>query len=106
MASKDAVVPTHDEASQPKESSLKNADKVSSPDISDAENHDPPVRSVSPQTPMVGTLTTGAGAHQPPDDPHIGADGRWYADVADARSASAGYLDEDALTDRYGKAKA
>jgi hypothetical protein len=106
MASNDkATVPTHPPADEPKESSLKQADRVSGPDISDAEVHDPPLRSVSPQTPLVGTLTVGAGAHTPPTDPHIGADGRWYADVADARAASVGYLGDDELDARFGKVK-
>ena len=99
-------VPTHAPADQPKESSLKEADKVSGPDISDAENHDPPLRSLSPQTPMVATLTTGAGQHEPPTDPHIGADGRWYADAEAARTASVGYMNDDELDGRFGKAKA
>lgn len=100
-----ATVPTHPPADQPKEGSLKEADKVSGPNIFDADNHDPPLRSLSPQAPMVGTLTTGAGEHMPTTDPHIGADGRWYADVQDARAASVGFLTEDELDDRYGKAK-
>lgn len=77
-------VPQHDEADQPKESSLKEADKRSDGYIGDAELQDEPVRSASPQEPMIGTLTVGAGAHEPPKDPHIGQDGRWYADTADA----------------------
>lgn len=100
-----ATVPTHEPADQPKESSLKEADKTSGPDIFDADHEDPPVRSGSPQTPLVATLTTGAGAHQPLTDPHFGADGRWYADVQDARSASVGFMTEVELDDRYGKAR-
>jgi len=102
---KTATVPAHAEAKQPAESSLKEADKTSGPDIFDAEHEDPPLRSGSPQTPLVGALAVGAGQHMPMTDPHFGADGRWYADVQDARAASHGFLSEDELDERYGKAR-
>jgi hypothetical protein len=85
---------------------VKEADKSSGPYIFDAEAHDPPVRTNRPETPIAQTLVEGAGKHMPPDDPHIGADGRFYADPADARTASVGYLNEDQLDERWGKAKA
>lgn len=107
MAEKTApgTVPTHPPVEVGKAKAVKQADKVSGPDIFDADTHDPPLRSHSPQAPLTATLTEGAGQHMPPTDPHIGADGRWYADVADARTASAGYLSDDELDARYGKAK-
>ena len=86
MATKDAknvnpdkdAPPIHEEAKQPTESSLKEADKVSGPYIGDADLIDPPVRSASPQEPMVGTLAVGAGKHEPNDDPHFDSEGRWH----------------------------
>ncbi len=87
----------HAEAKQPTEASLKNADSTSNPVPNDADVHDPPVRSVSPQEPMIQTLAVGAGAHEPVTDPHIGADGRWYADADEAKATrESGRLDETA----------
>jgi hypothetical protein len=104
--SKDAAqVPQHDNVEVGKAKAVKDADKKSGPDIHDAELNDSPLRSGSPQEPMTPTLTEGAGQHMPNKDPHFGADGRWYADVADARKASEGYMSEDDRVRVYGKAK-
>lgn len=56
--------------------SLKNADAVSGPGISDAELEDAPVRTGRPDVPVAVTLATGAGAHTPPDPDKVGPDGR------------------------------
>lgn len=106
-ASKDtaATVPTHAPVANDKAKPVKEADKKSGPDIHDAELNDAPLRSGSPQEPMVGTLTSGAGEHMPVTDPHFGADGRWYADTSDARAASVGHLSDEELTSRFGKAR-
>lgn len=61
---------------QPKESSLKEADKVSGPNIEDAEANDEPVRGAFPNSKLIGSLAVGAGKHDPPDSDLIGADGR------------------------------
>jgi len=106
MAESKGTVPTHDNVEVGKAKAVKEADKKSGPDIHDAELNDAPLRSGSPQEPMTPSLTEGAGQHMPVTDPHFGADGRWYADTADARSASVGYMSEDQLDDVYGKAKA
>lgn len=63
------------------------ADKVSEPNASDAKPQDPPVRTVDPQVPIAQTLAAGAGEHKPETDPHIGADGRFYADPDEAPKA-------------------
>lgn len=105
MAEDKGTVPTHAPVDNDKAKAVKQADKKSGPEIHDAELMDAPLRSGSPQEPLVATLTDGAGEHMPNTDPHFGADGRWYADPADARNASQGYMDEAALADRYGKAK-
>ena len=57
-----------------------NADKTSAPVDNDAKANQPPVRTNRPNVPIAQVLAAGAGAHEPPDDPHIGADGRWYAE--------------------------
>lgn len=67
-----------DVPNQPTVSSLKEADKVSGPNIEDAELVDEPVRSNRPDVPVIQTLKVGAGAHTPPTDPHFGPDGRFY----------------------------
>lgn len=64
----------------------KKADQESGPYIGDAEAHDPPVRTNRPEQPIAQTLASGAGAHEPVTDPHIGADGRYYADPEDAKN--------------------
>ena len=56
--------------------SLKNADAVSGPGISDAEMEDDPVRTGRPDVPVAVTLATGAGAHTPPDPDKVAPDGR------------------------------
>jgi hypothetical protein len=81
------------------------ADKTSMPNAADAKANDPPVRTNRPETPIAQSLADGAGRHLPPDDPHIGADGRFYADTADARAASVGYMSDADLDARFGKAK-
>jgi hypothetical protein len=71
------------------------ADTTSNPIPNDAEVQQPPVRTVDPQVPIAQVLAAGAGAHEPPNDPHIGADGRWYADVDEAKATfESGRLNE------------
>ncbi len=70
------------------------ADKTSAPVDNDAKANDPPVRTNRPDVPIAQVLASGAGAHEPPDDPHVGADGRYYADTDDAEATREGRLDE------------
>lgn len=63
-----------------------NADKTSNPVDNDAKSNQPPVRTNRPDVPIAQTLAAGAGAHEPETDPNIGADGRFYADKADAKA--------------------
>lgn len=71
------------------------ADTTSNPIPNDAQANDPPVRTNRPDVPIAQVLAAGAGAHEPVDDPNIGADGRFYADPEDAKaSKEAGRLDE------------
>ncbi len=83
-----------------------NADKTSAPNDNDAKANQPPVRTNRPDVAIAQVLAVGAGAHEPPDDPHVGADGRWYDDVAAARAASSGFMTDAELDARYGKAPA
>lgn len=62
------------------------ADKTSAPNANDAKANQPPVRTNRPDVPIAQVLTSGAGAHTPPDDPHIGSDGRFYADADEAKA--------------------
>jgi hypothetical protein len=66
---------------QPKESSLKEADRVSGPFIDDATISDPPLRTALPNEPMIQSLAVGAGKHEPLDDKRFGPDGRPRQDV-------------------------
>lgn len=52
------------------------ADQSSGTSADDAEADDAPVRAALPDTPILGSLPTGAGQHTPPNDPDIGPDGR------------------------------
>lgn len=52
------------------------ADQSADTGSADAEADDPPVRAALPDTPILGSLPTGAGQHVPTDDPNIGPDGR------------------------------
>jgi hypothetical protein len=70
------------------------ADKTSVPNAMDADMNDPPVRTHRPDVPIAQVLGAGAGAHLPPDDPHIGQDGRWYADAKDAKATFLGVPDD------------
>ncbi len=69
-----------EEPKQPKEGSLKEADKTSAPgpykgpDAPDP--NDPPVRAALPDVPIIQTLTVGAGAHDPPDPEMFDIEGR------------------------------
>lgn len=54
---------------------LKNDDQVPAV-VGDAEVNDAPVRTGEPDTPVVTSLATGAGAHTPPDPDTFGTDGR------------------------------
>lgn len=76
--SKEAVAAADTEPveKQPKEGSLKEADKASGGFIDDAEPNDEPVRGALPTSKLITSLAVGAGAHQPPDSDLIGADGR------------------------------
>lgn len=62
------------------------ADTTSNPIPNDAKAMDPPVRSNAPDVPIAQVLGAGAGAHEPVEDEHVGADGRWYADVDEAKA--------------------
>ncbi len=75
------------------------ADKTSAPVHNDAKPQQPPVRTVDPQVPIAQVLGSGAGAPERPQDdiPNIGSDGRWYADVEEAKATfESGRLDEGA----------
>lgn len=67
------------------------ADKTSVPNALDGKANDPPVRTNRPDVPIAQVLAAGAGAHLPPDDPHIGRDGRYYANLEDAEASWAGW---------------
>jgi hypothetical protein len=60
------------------------ADETSVNNAMDAKANDPPVRTNRPDVPIAQVLASGAGEHMPVDDPHIGADGRFYADEDEA----------------------
>ncbi len=61
----------------------KEADKTSYPVPNDAEINDPPLRTNRPDVPIVRTLATGAGAHEPPSPDEVHPDGRpVYDEVA------------------------
>jgi hypothetical protein len=62
---------------QPKVGDLTEADRVSGPNIEDAEPLDEPVRSNRADVPVIQTLKVGAGAHVPNTDPAFDADGRY-----------------------------
>lgn len=70
------------------------ADETSVPNATDAKSNQPPVRTHRPDVPIAQVLGAGAGEHMPPDDPHIGQDGRWYADVKDAKASFIGVPDD------------
>lgn len=65
----------------------KQADKTSYPVPNDAEIDDPPLRTNRPDVPIIGSLATGAGAHEPPDPDLVHPDGR---PVYDEEKASEG----------------
>lgn len=52
------------------------ADKTSSPVPNDAKAEDPPVRTTRPDVPIVVSMATGAGQHEPPDPKLYHWDGR------------------------------
>ncbi len=54
----------------------RDADKTSNPVVSDAEVHDPPVRSAKAGESSVVSMATGAGQHQPPSLDEYTWDGR------------------------------
>lgn len=56
------------------------ADKTSSPVPNDAKAEDPPVRTTRTDVPIVVSLATGAGQHEPPDPELYDANGRPYLD--------------------------
>lgn len=87
------LVEDGNDAKHPSGQPAKKADKVAGPYIEDAEPNDPPVRTNRPDVPVLNVLGTGAGEHVTPQDkdPHIGADGRYYADKDEAEAASAEY---------------
>ena len=60
----------------PKKSELKNADRISGPDVSDADIEDAPLRTGRPDVPIAVSLASGAGEHLPPDHTKFGPDGR------------------------------
>lgn len=64
-----------------------NADKTSNPVDNDAKANQPPVRTNRPDVPIAQSLGAGAGAPEVVDDPHIGADGRFYADADEAKAS-------------------
>ncbi len=70
------AAPAPAEPDQPKESALKEDDKVPGKVEGDAELVDPPVRSSRPDVPIVQTLKVGAGQHTPPDPDQYDSDGR------------------------------
>lgn len=76
-------------AEQPKEGSLKVADSRPGPDVHDAELEDAPVRTGRPDVPIVQTLKTGAGAHQPLSSEVHDLDGRYVGDQKEKLEAAA-----------------
>ena len=62
------------------------ADTTSNPIPNDAKAQQPPVRTVDPNVPIAQVLGAGAGAPEVIEDPHLGADGRWYPDTDEAKA--------------------
>jgi hypothetical protein len=52
------------------------ADKTSNPVPNDAQPEDPPVRTTRAGVPIVASMASGAGEHQPPDSGEYWPDGR------------------------------
>jgi hypothetical protein len=71
------------------------ADTTSNPIPNDAKANEPPVRTNRPDVPIAQVLGAGAGAHEPEDDPHVGADGRFYADADEAKATYVGLAGAD-----------
>jgi len=68
------------------------ADETSVPNAMDAKADDAPVRTNRPDVPIAQVLAAGAGEHMPNTDPHIGADGRFYADADEAAATREGVV--------------